>query len=456
MFSRHHRQARRARHLQRHLVAMGYPTPEAWFEAWRAAKRDALSNAKLASPGMPGPGLDPGAGLDPEAHEPFGPYGPYPYGPYGADWHQRAAHHRHLRDRWRALRAYDRLWHWHHHHDHAFNWRRRFRHSLGARLTLVFLVLAGIGGGFVHWALQQGLAWGWMLGGVLLLTVTAYASTRLMLMPLRVLAHGVAAFGRGELSHRVHLRHADEIGALAARFNRMADDIQAMLDAKRELLLSISHELRSPLTRARLNVELLDESPGQQAVVKELGQMRDMIESLLERERLDAGHSALRLEGCTWPELVDELVQRRFTEPLKAGLLTVDIAPELPAMRLDRSRIQVLLGNLLDNALRHNDEAHGPVQLAIAQVPDQTGQGGGAVVRLCVRDRGTGVPDDVLGQLGQPFFRPDSARTRHSGGVGLGLNLCRLIAAAHGGVLHLRNAQPGLAAQVDLPLSPPA
>lgn len=440
MFSRHHRQARRARHLQRHLVAMGYPTPEAWFEAWRAARLDGVA------PPMPphGQGIPPG--LMPEPRSIHGPYGPY-----GADWHQHAWRGR---DTWHMLRAYDRLWHWHHHHDHAPNWRRRFRHSLGARLTLVFLVLAGIGGGFVHWALLQGLGWGWMLGGVSLLTFMAYASTRLMLMPLRVLAHGVAAFGRGELSHRVHLRHADEIGALAVRFNQMADDIQAMLDAKRELLLSISHELRSPLTRARLNVELLDEGPGQQAVVKELGQMRDLIESLLERERLDTGHSALRLEDCAWPELVDDLLQRRFAEARQAGLLAVDVASDLPVMRLDRGRIQVLLGNLLDNALRHNDGARGPVQLTISPAPAQapTGQGAPAGIRLRVRDMGPGVPADVLGQLGQPFFRPDAARTRNSGGVGLGLNLCRLIAAAHGGALVLSNAQPGLEALVDLPL----
>lgn len=414
MFSRHHRQARRARRLQRHLVAMGYPTPEAWFEAWRAARLDGM--APSASP-----------------H------------PHGAEWSQHP---------WHALRAYDRLWHWHHLHDHAPNWRRRFRHSLGARLTLVFLVLAGIGGGFLHWAGQQGLGWGWMLGAVLLLTFIAYASTRVMLMPLRVLAHGVAAFGRGQLSHRVHLRHADEIGALGARFNRMADDIQAMLDAKRELLLAISHELRSPLTRARLNAELLDEGPSQQAVVHELGQMRDLIENLLERERLDTGHSALRLDDCTWPDLVAELLDRRFSEARSTGLLQLALAPDLPPMRLDRSRVQVLLGNLLDNALRHHDAGKGAVQLSVslsARPAGTAGQGGQPCVRLLVRDFGPGVPPDVLGQLGQPFFRPDAARTRGGGGVGLGLNLCRLIAEAHGGSLVLRNAEPGLEALVELP-----
>jgi signal transduction histidine kinase len=68
-----------------------------------------------------------------------------------------------------------------------------------------------------------------------------------------------------------------------------------------------------------------------------------------------------------------------------------------------------------------------------------------------VRDHGPGVPDDVVDRLGQPFYRPDSARTRHAGGVGLGLNLCRLVAQAHGGTLSIRNAQPGLEVTVALP-----
>ncbi|MGH6645762.1 sensor histidine kinase [Aquabacterium sp.] len=338
-----------------------------------------------------------------------------------------------------------------HHAFHELRWHRyslhrRFRHSLGARLAFIFLLLGGAGGLLVYQTVQQHLGWGWMLAGLWLITLLAYGSIRRMLWPLRALSHGAAAFGRGELSHRIRVFHRDEIGDVADRFNQMADDIQAMLDAKRELLLSISHELRSPLTRARLNAELMDEGPSQQAVVKELGEMRDLIEDLLERERLDSGHSALRLEEAHWPALVDELLQRRFAGAMSGGQLRADLADGLPAMRLDITRVQVLLGNLLDNALRHHDAAQGPVVLTVAE--SETGG-----VRLTVRDRGPGVPDDALPKLGQPFFRPDSARTRGSGGVGLGLSLCKQIAQAHGGTLTLRNAQPGLEAGVELPVN---
>jgi len=345
-------------------------------------------------------------------------------------WHEQWQAHQH---------AHGHGWgRWHHRALH-----RRFRHSLGARLTLVFLVLAATGGAFVHWAAQRD-AWGWAIATLMLMTFMAYASIRRMLRPLRALAYGAAMFGRGELSHRIRVRHHDEIGALAGRFNRMADDIQAMLDAKRELLLAISHELRSPLTRARLNAELMDEGQPQQAVVHELGLMRDLIDDLLERERLDAGHSALRLEACAWPALVDELLQKRFADQVATGRLRLELADGLPTMQLDRTRMQMLLGNLLDNALRHHDAAQGPVTLNARTT--------GAHLEVSVRDLGPGVPEDALVRLGQPFFRPDSARTRDSGGVGLGLNLCRLIAQAHGGTLTLRNAHPGLQATLALPL----
>lgn len=341
----------------------------------------------------------------------------------------------------------------------------RFKHSLGARLTLVFLFLAAVGSLGTYLALQRSLSWYWLLPGLLLLTLMAYGSIRRMLSPLRALAYGAAAFGRGELSHRIRVRHRDEIGALAARFNLMADDIQAMLDAKRALLLAISHELRSPLTRARLNAELMDEGASQQAVIKELGMMRDLIESLLERERLDAGHTALSLQACDVRALVDVLVASRFGEAVQQGWLRVELAPDLPAsVQLDQPRVRVLIGNLLDNALRHHDKQAGqPVALrvfmagALADEGDagQEGAPGGVAkshLRLSVRDHGPGVPEDELAKLGQPFYRPDSARTRLDGGVGLGLNLCHLIVAAHGGSMRLRHAQPGLEVSVSLPV----
>jgi len=288
-------------------------------------------------------------------------------------------------------------------------------------------------------------AW-WMLAGLLLVTALAYASVRWMLRPLQAMALGAEAFGRGEFEHRIPIRqglkgprHLDELGDLALRFNQMAADIQQMLDGKRALLLAISHELRSPLTRARLNAELVEPGPAQQAMLQDLGLMAELINDLLESERLGAGHKALQLRAVDLNALVREAVGRQ------SSAVELDLAKDLPLLQLDPMRIQLLLRNLLDNAARHHRPELGPVQLS-TRISAQ-----GIVLRL--RDQGPGVAPELLSQLGQPFYRTDAARSRSEGGAGLGLSLCRLIALAHGGQLSFANAEPGLAVSLVLPAS---
>ena len=339
----------------------------------------------------------------------------------------------------RQLRAIHQRWHRQHMQYHARRdgWHHRLGHSLGARLLLVFLLLALASTYALYLAVTapHGVLWGAAL--LLFVMSIAFAGLRRMLRPLRALALGADAFGRGEFGHRVRVHHPDELGHLARRFNHMASEIQLMLDGKRALLLAVSHELRSPLTRARLNAELVDDrSPAQTALLDDLAQMRDLITALLESERLGSGHGALRTEACDLNVLLSTAVSD--------AAVTFDLGQDLPLLPLDRMRMQLLLRNLLANALRHNDPAQGPVCISTRMTP--------AGVRLAVRDHGPGVADDELLRLGEPFYRPDAARARSDGGVGLGLSLCKLIASAHRAPLVFRNAGPGLEASLVLQL----
>ena len=212
-----------------------------------------------------------------------------------------------------------------------------------------------------------------------------------------------------------------------------------MLEAKRTLLLAISHELRSPLTRARVNAELLPDSPEQAALVRDLAAMRDLITDLLESERLASGHTALHAEPTDLAALVRDLVQTQYA----AQRLLLDLADGLAPMPLDPARIRLLLRNLIENALRHGAGALTPPEVVLrAENPGQ--------VLLSVRDHGPGVPPEHLPHLAEAFYRPDSARTRATGGVGLGLHLCRQVAQAHGGSLVLRNALVPVATSLGL------
>jgi signal transduction histidine kinase len=284
---------------------------------------------------------------------------------------------------------------------------------------------------------------GWMtLAVLLMLTALAWKLAHHLFGPLKQIGAGVERFGRGDFSTPIALHRHDELGALAEQVNTMAADLSGMLDAKRALLLAISHELRSPLTRARLNAELVPEGPERDALLRDLAEMRDLITSLLESERLAQPHAALQREPTDLRALLDGLANGPF-----AGRgLRVRWPAGLPLAEVDRTRLTLLLRNLVDNALRHGGEA--------AEPPEVSGVWDGKVLTLAVRDHGPGVPPELLARLSEPFYRTDSARQRATGGVGLGLYLCRLVAQAHGGSLRVEAAEPGLRVVVSLPWAP--
>ena len=278
------------------------------------------------------------------------------------------------------------------------------------------------------------LGWGTLLA-LLVLVALAYVRVRTLLRPLADIRAGAIRYGAGDFSQPIPARARGELGELAQQVNGMADGLHGMLDAKRQLLLAISHELRSPLTRARLNAELVDEGHARDALLHDLAEMRDLITDLLESERLTGGHAALHTEPVDLNALVRDAAGARG--------MTLALDSNLPTMALDATRIELLLRNLIDNALRHGADATSPP--IVATTFDAN------ALTLTVRDHGPGVDEAQLPLLAQAFYRPDSARQRATGGVGLGLYLCRLVARAHGGSMTLRNARPGLLIEVRLP-----
>ncbi len=288
---------------------------------------------------------------------------------------------------------------------------------------------------------------GYTLAALLIITLLAYLYVRRLLRPLDDIRAGAQRFGTGDFGQAIPVRHPkrpDELGQLASTINTMGADIQQMLDAKRALLLAISHELRSPLTRARLNTELLpdtaDVQPSREALLRDLALMRDLVTDLLESERLASPHVALQREPTDLAELVREVLSSLPDGPS----VTLNLAADLPMLPLDGTRMRLLLRNLLDNALRNNVAADGAAVQAVEVNVQRPPQG----VRITVRDYGSGVDEAALPHLAQPFYRPDTARERSRGGVGLGLYLCKLVAQAHGGSMTISNAQPGLEVSV--------
>jgi signal transduction histidine kinase len=198
---------------------------------------------------------------------------------------------------------------------------------------------------------------GWATLTLLLLsTLLAYAYVRRLFRPLDDIRDGAIRYGQGDFAHRIPLRRPDELGDLAMQINDMAQEIERMLDAKRALLLAISHELRSPLTRARVNAELVDEGDARTALLRDLAEMRDLVTDLLESERLAGGHAVLQREPVDPNALVRDTLEAHFA----GQVVTTALTPGLGPVPLDRVRVKLLLRNLLDNALRHSAQASRP------------------------------------------------------------------------------------------------
>ncbi len=288
--------------------------------------------------------------------------------------------------------------------------------------------------GPLHWRLAI------PVGILLVMLMLLHYATRSLFRPIKTLKEGVERIGHGELNYRVTIDRRDELGDLAKSVNAMADDIQQMLEAKRQLLLAISHELRTPLTRAKVAVEMLDNVKQQDEINRELNSMEQLIEGLLETERLSTRHQVLDKNEISLRDLIQKLLVVNFSD--------VNIATDIPGedirAQLDETRIKLMLKNLLENAVCHNSTDSKPPMLSLQQYKDE--------IIIIVKDFGKGIEEKHLPHLTEPFYRVDPARQRQTGGYGLGLYLCRVIAEAHGGTLEISSHKgEGTAVTIRLP-----
>lgn len=261
----------------------------------------------------------------------------------------------------------------------------------------------------------------------LLLLALAYVFVRYLFRPIDSIREGTARIGRGDFDHRIDDFRNDQLGDLAQDVNKLAADVRGMLDAKRQLLLGISHELRSPLSRLRLSLEFIDDGEGKENLRAEIAEMEHIVSTLLEAERLNTRHAALNRTEVNVRELVSQLIETYFSRDKER--IEVHFDDDDIIANVDDTRLVLLLKNLLGNALRYSGEESGPVSLLVCR------EQGDLVIQ--VRDHGPGFSRRQADNIGEPFFRGDPSRTRDTGGAGLGLYLTKLVVEAHGGSLKL-------------------
>lgn len=259
----------------------------------------------------------------------------------------------------------------------------------------------------------------------------AYFLIRRILAPISSLHEATRKVAKGDLNHRVDIAGTSELAKLADSFNDMVRQLREMISAKEQLLRDVSHELRSPLTRIKVLLELVEPPDRVDQIRRDIKELEDLVSAILESARQFHAVDSLRMEDIDLGDLVAEVVARQ-EEPAKNVVLEKPAHPI--SAGIDRRLFTRVVDNLLTNALLHGQPATAPIRIGLAQ--------GNGYVELTITDSGPGIREQDLPHLMEPFYQADKSRSREKAGFGLGLSLCKTIVAAHGGELIL-TSRPG-------------
>jgi two-component system sensor histidine kinase CpxA len=259
---------------------------------------------------------------------------------------------------------------------------------------------------------------------------------------------------RGNLRARVAPafgNRRDELASLGADFDLMAEKIEALVNSQRRLLGDISHELRSPLARLNVALELArqragaDAAPALQRIQREAENLNEMIGQLLALTRLESGAEGVDKTSFDLAQLVREIVDDANYEARSRNRSANLIAPETCSFTGSEQLLRRAIENVIRNALQYTAE-QSEVEVKLERAND-------SAIVITVRDHGPGVPEQALDQLFRPFYRVDEARDRNSGGTGLGLAIAERAIRLHGGTVKAANVSTGgLAVTIVLPV----
>ncbi|MEV7616355.1 HAMP domain-containing sensor histidine kinase [Streptomyces sp. NPDC089799] len=298
------------------------------------------------------------------------------------------------------------------------------------------------------------------LPGLAIALVPALLAARSVLRPVREMRRATERIGSGRLDTRIEVRGADELAGLARTFNetaraleRSVDELQQAGARARRFAADVSHELRTPLAGMLAVTEVLDEDAERldpdtakalRLISAETGKLAVLVEDLMEISRFDARAAELNLDDVDIAEAVTKTLERRHWESDR-------VRTELPRdvrARLDSRRFDVILANLVGNALKHGEA---PVRVTVqTRAGSAAGEGGRLLIE--VADSGPGIAPEVLPHIFDRFFKADASRAR-SAGSGLGLAITLENIRLHGGTVRAANGPAGGAVfTVDMPL----
>lgn len=282
-----------------------------------------------------------------------------------------------------------------------------------------------------------------LFAGLLVIVTLVFFGThyfiRRTLKPIRWLRQGVDQISGGNLDVRIPVKKRDELGRLTEAFNDMARRIKEMLKARDQLLLDVSHELRSPLTRIKVALEFIEESKKKRRIATDIAEIEAMITEILESERLIDGRGKLERRSTDLVQLIDDVVEEYKDRSPGVVIVSQPQALEWP---VDSERVRIVLKNILDNAVKHSRPDSRNTELSITEDRD--------TAIICIKDDGVGISEEQIPYLFEPFYRVDRSRSRETGGYGLGLHLCKRIMDAHQGRIEIQSNPTGPGITVSL------
>ncbi len=255
-----------------------------------------------------------------------------------------------------------------------------------------------------------------------------YFIIRRLLQPVRILDQAVLQLSAGNLDMDLQTPRKDELGQLVNSFNTMVIRLKEMLKARDHLLLDVSHELRSPLTRTKVALEFLEDSTSKQSIHDDILEMETMITEILESERLDSKFGGLNLQPVDLMDLIRQVADDSAS--LKPGVL-LDTNLNKVLLQIDHERMKIAFTNIIQNALKYSDPQGAPVNISVAESETE--------INISFQDNGLGIPEADIPFIFEPFYRVDKSRSKDTGGYGLGLSLAKKIVEAHHGSIEVKS-----------------
>lgn len=260
--------------------------------------------------------------------------------------------------------------------------------------------------------------------------------------PLRILSNAAERLGKGNLNTRVgHFfgHKKDEINNLSNEFNHMAERLEKIIHSKQRLLQDVSHELRSPLARMHIALELLKqknrdlEQPELKRIELEANRINDLIAEIIAFVRMEQPSDMLQIENINLTDLIKNIVNNANYECQNPKRVLFTHSKSV-FIRADKRFIDRAIENIIRNALYYS-----PKDSIITVTLKQTIEN----VVISISDQGPGIPNEQLEEIFNPFYRVDTAREKTSGGYGLGLSIAKQAIALHHGTIKAKNLKHG-------------